>query len=128
MVELGQSMSSVQELLVNHMSLAELEQVLKVRSRSSEQEQQVNHRNPELEQVQEQEQNMQEQQVLEQELSKQEQQVLVQEQSRSSEQVQQVNHKNPGRQQELVQMVDYKIGLGQMVDYMKKKEQKTQQL
>ena len=79
MVELGQSMSSVQELLVNHMSLAELEQVLKVRSRSSEQ-------------------------------------------------VQQVNHKNPGRQQELVQMVDYKIGLGQMVDYMKKKEQKTQQL
>ena len=123
-------MSSVQELLVNHMSLAELEQVLKVRSRSSEQVQQVNHRNPELEQeqVQKQEQNMQEQQVLEQELSKQEQQVLVQEQSRSSEQVQQVNHKNPGRQQELVQMVDYKIGLGQMVDYMKKKEQKTQQL
>ena len=127
MVELGQSMSSVQELLVNHMSLAELEQVLKVRSRSSEQEQQVNHRNPELEQLQEQEQeqeqNMQEQQVLEQGQSMQ-----VQEQCRSSEQVQQVNHKNPGRQQELVQMVDYKIGLGQMVDYMKKKEQKTQQL
>ena len=71
---------------------------------------------------------MQEQQVLEQELSKQEQQVLVQEQSRSSEQVQQVNHKNPGRQQELVQMVDYKIGLVQMVDCMKKKEQKIQQL